>query len=88
MGYIWMPSFAFRASPSEDASVRSGFSLTEAEMLAHLPADHPLRADVEKDVGMRAASDVYADTVGDLLHALTHLPRAASVCRTLFSRPG
>lgn len=70
MGHILMPSFAFRASLSEDSGVRAGFSLTEEEMLAHLPVDHPLRADLEKDVGMRVASDVYADTVGDLLHAL------------------
>lgn len=70
MGHIWMPSFAFRTSLSEDSGVRAGLSLTEAEMLAHLPADHQLRTSLEKDVAMRVASDVYADTVGDLLYAL------------------
>lgn len=70
MGHIWMPSFAFRTSLSEDSGVRAGLALTEEEMLAHLAADHPLRTSLEKDVGMRVASDVYADTVGDLLYAL------------------
>lgn len=65
-----MPSFAFRTSLSEDSGVRAGLALTEAEMLAHLPADHPLRAGLEQDVAMRVASDDYADTVGDLLFAL------------------
>lgn len=65
-----MPSFALRTALSEDAGVRSGFALSEADMLAHLPEDHPLREGLEADVAMRVASDAYADTVGDLLHAL------------------
>ena len=65
-----MPSFAFRASLSEDAGVRAGFALTEVEMLAHLPTDHPLRAGLEEDVAMRVPSDDYADAVGNLLYAL------------------
>jgi len=70
MGHIWMPSFAFRTSLSEDSGIRAGLALTEEEMLAHLAADHPLRTSLEKDVAMRVASDTYADTVGDLLYAL------------------
>ncbi len=70
MGHILMPSFAFRSSLSEDSGVRSGFALSEPEMLAHLPKDNPLRAGLEGDGALRVASDVYADTVGDLLHAL------------------
>jgi len=70
MGHIWMSSFAFRASLSEDSGVRAGLSLTEEQMLSHLPAEHPLRANLEQDFGMRVASGVYADTVGDLLYAL------------------
>ncbi|MBD3574023.1 restriction endonuclease [Brevundimonas diminuta] len=65
-----MPSFAFRTSLSEDSGVRAGLSLTEEEMLAHLAPVHPMRESLEKDVAMRVASDVYADTVGDLLFAL------------------
>ncbi|MBV7518926.1 restriction endonuclease [Ensifer sp. ENS12] len=70
MGHIIMPSFAFRSALSEDAGSRSGFALTEAEMLAHLPKGHHLREGLEGDVAMRVGSDDYADTVGDLLHAL------------------
>lgn len=70
MGHIIMPSLAFRTALSEDAGVRSGFALSEADMLAHLPKDHRLREGLEADVPMRVGSDDYADTVGDLLHAL------------------
>ncbi|WP_052699892.1 restriction endonuclease [Martelella endophytica] len=70
MGHIIMPSFAFRTSLSEDAGVRSGFALNEAEILAHLPKVHSLREGLEGDVAMRVGSDEYADTVGDLLYAL------------------
>ena len=70
MGHIIMPSFAFRTALSEDAGVRSGFALSEADMLAHLPKTHSLREGLEADVAMRVGSDDYADTVGDLLHAL------------------
>jgi len=69
MGHILMPSFAFRAALSEDAGVRSGFALSEADMLAHLPAGHRLREGLEANVAMRVASDDYA-AVGDLLYAL------------------
>lgn len=70
MGHILMPSFAFRTALSEDAGVRSGFALSEADMLAHLPKDHLLREGIEADVVMRVGSEDYADAVGDLLHAL------------------
>ena len=70
MGHIIMPSFAFRTALSEDAGVRSGFALSEADMLAHLPKTHSLREGLEADVAMRVGSDDYADTVGDLLHSL------------------
>lgn len=59
----------FRSSLSEDAGVRSGFALAEAEMLAHLPDDHPLRASLEANAVLRVGADTYADTVGDLLFA-------------------
>ena len=65
-----MPSFAFRTALSEDSGVRSGFALTEAQMLAHLPAEHSLRDGLERDVAMRVSSDTYENTVGDLLFAL------------------
>lgn len=70
MGHIIMPAFAFRTSLSEDAGVRSGFALTEADMLAHLPAENHLREGLETDTVMRVASEDYAETVGDLLHAV------------------
>src|SRR3954464_14555962 len=70
MGHIIMPAFAFRASLSEDAGTRSGFALTEREMLEHLAADHPLRAGLELDNVLRIGSEEYADTVGDLLFQL------------------
>lgn len=70
MGHIIMPAFVFRTALSEDAGVRSGFALTEANMLAHLPAEHHLREGLETAVVMRVASEDYADTVGDLLHAV------------------
>ena len=70
MGHIIMPAFAFRTSLSEDAGVRSGFALTEADMLAHLPAENHLREGLETDAVMRVASEDYAETVGDLLHAV------------------
>jgi restriction system protein len=65
-----MPSFAFRTSLSEDAGVRSGFALNEADLLAHLSADSPLRDGLTRDVAMRVSADDYANTVGDLLFAL------------------
>jgi restriction system protein len=70
MGHIIMPSFAFRTALSEDAGSRSGFALSEADMLAHLPKGHRLREGLEADVPMRVGAEDYADTVGDLLHAL------------------
>ena len=70
MGHINMPAFAFRTALSEDAGIRSGFALTEANILAHLPAEHHLREGLETDTVMRVASEDYADTVGDLLHAV------------------
>ncbi len=70
MGHIFMPSFAFRASLSEDAGVRSGFALNETDMLTHLPTDSPLRAGLTQDVAMRISSEDYANAVGDLLFAL------------------
>ena len=74
MGHIIMPSFAFRSALSEDSGVRSGFALTEADMLAHLPTNHHLRAGLEGDVAMRVGSEDYAETVGDLLFALGATP--------------
>ena len=65
-----MPAFAFRVSLSEDAGVRSGFALTEAEMLGHMPHGHPLRSKLEGDLAPRIGSEDYADAVGDLLFAL------------------
>ncbi len=70
MGHIFMPSFAFRTALSEDAGVRSGFAMNEADLLAHLPADCPLRDDLVRDVAMRVSAEDYANTVGDLLFAL------------------
>lgn len=70
MGHIVMPSFAFRTSLSEDAGVRSGFALNEADLRAHLSADSPLRDGLTRDVAMRVSADDYANTVGDLLFAL------------------
>ena len=70
MGHIIMPAFAFRTALSEDAGVRSGFALTETNMLAHLPAENPLREGLESDKVLRVQSEDYAETVGDLLHAV------------------
>lgn len=65
-----MPSFAFRTALSEDSGVRSGFALSEADMLAHLPASNPLRAGLTRNELMRVAAPDYEDAVGDLLFAL------------------
>lgn len=70
MGHIIMPSFEFRTALSEDSGVRSGFALTEAEMLAHLPAESPLRDGLTQVVPMRVAAADYADAVGDILYGL------------------
>jgi restriction system protein len=70
MGHILMPSFAFRTALSEDAGVRSGFALNEADLLAHLPANSPLHDGLTRDVAMRVSAEDYAITVGDLLFAL------------------
>ena len=70
MGHIIMPAFAFRTALSEDAGVRSGFALTEANMLALLPAESHLREGLESDTVLRVQSEDYAETVGDLLHAV------------------
>lgn len=65
-----MTSFAFRTALSEDSGSRSGLALSESDLLAHLPAQHPMREGLEQNIMMRVASDTYADTVGDLLFAL------------------
>ena len=70
MGHIIMPAFAFRSALSEDSGVRSGFALSEADMLAHLPADHHLRERMISDEVLRLGSEDYAEAVGDLLFAL------------------
>lgn len=70
MGHILMPSFAFRTALSEDSGIRSGFALTEADMLKHLPAQSPLRNGLTEDVAMRVAAPDYEDAVGDILFAL------------------
>jgi len=70
MGHILAPSFAFCAALSEDAGVRSGFALNEADLLAHLPANSPLHDGLTRDTAMRVSADDYANTVGDLLFAL------------------
>lgn len=70
MGHIIMPAFAFRKALSEDSGVRSGFALSEADMLGHLPADHHLRERLISDEVLRLGSEDYAEAVGDLLFAL------------------
>ncbi len=68
MGHNIMPVFAFRMALSEDAGVRWGFPLTEANTLAHLPAPPPLREGLGSDSVLRVQSEDYAETIGDLLH--------------------
>lgn len=74
MGHIIMPAFAFRSALSEDSSVRSGFALSEADMLAHLPVDHHLRECLVSNEVLRLGSEDYAEAVGDLLFALGAMP--------------
>ena len=70
MGHIIMPAFAFRASLSEDAGSRSGFALTEKDILDHLDPESDIVRQLRSETVLRLSSDVYADTVGDLLFAL------------------
>lgn len=70
MGHIIMPAFAFRASLSEDAGVRSGFALTQQDMFDHLDPDNDITRQLRTDDLLRLPSDGYADAVGDLLFAL------------------
>jgi restriction system protein len=70
MGHIIMPAFAFRASLSEDAGTRSGFALTESELLEHLDPESDIAKQLRYESVLRVSSEIYADTVGDLLFAL------------------
>lgn len=71
MGHINMVTSSFAASLSEDAGERSGFTLTKDDMIAHLEDGNVLKEAMRADQQMlRIASNDYADTVGDLLHAL------------------
>ncbi|KTF67519.1 hypothetical protein ACNFJ7_05550 [Sphingomonas sp. HT-1] len=70
MGHIDMPFLAFRTALSEDSGVRSEFALTVADMLAHLPAESPLRNRLTDDMPMRVGAPGYEDAVGDILFTL------------------
>lgn len=65
MGHIIMPAFAFRASLSEDAGTRSGFALTEKDILDHLDPKSDIARQLRSEAVLRLSSDVYADAVGD-----------------------
>lgn len=70
MGSIYMPAFAFRRSLSEDAGTRSGFALTEDDLLAALGPAHDLMESLRSDKALRVRSEAYADAVGDVLFYL------------------
>lgn len=56
-----MSSFVFCTALSKNAGVRTGFALSEADILAHLLVAYSLRAGLGIDVAMRVGSDDYAD---------------------------
>jgi restriction system protein len=70
MASINMPAFAFRRSLSEDAGTRSGFALTEDDLLAALGPEHELTESLQSDKALRIRSEAYADAVGDVLFHL------------------
>jgi restriction system protein len=71
MGHIIMTASAFAASLSEDAGERSGLALSRQQLVEHLRVDNPFRIALARDDDvLRVGSEEYADTVGDLLHAL------------------
>jgi len=66
-----MPASAFAVALSEDAGERSGLALSRQQLVEHLRDDHSFRTVLARDDELlRVGSDEYADTVGDLLHAL------------------
>lgn len=70
MGHIIMPAFAFRASLSEDAGARSGFALTDEDLMEHLDPESEVGRQLSGEAFLRLSSDAYAEAVGDLLFAL------------------
>jgi restriction system protein len=71
MGHIIMPASTFAVELSEDAGERSGLALSRQQLVEHLREDHPFRIALTRDDDLlRVGSEDYADTVGDLLHAL------------------
>jgi restriction system protein len=65
MGSILMPASAFRRCLSDDAGARSGFALTEADLLSALGAKHPMSGQLGLEDVLRIRAEAYADTVGD-----------------------
>ncbi|MBU0723342.1 MAG: restriction endonuclease [Alphaproteobacteria bacterium] len=70
MGHIIMPAFAFRASLSEDAGARSGFTLTDNDLFNHLDPESDIARQLRSKALLRLPANAYADAVGDLLFAL------------------
>ncbi|WP_085340731.1 restriction endonuclease [Aquidulcibacter paucihalophilus] len=70
MGHIIMPAFSFRAALSEDVGTRSGFALTEFDLLSHLDRESDIAKQLSCEGVLRLSSEIYADTVGDLLFTL------------------
>jgi restriction system protein len=91
MGHIIMPASAFAVALSEDAGERSGFALSAKQLVRHLREEHPFRASLADDDQMlRIGSDVYEDTVGDLMYALgaANQPGMPTLARRLMERLG
>ena len=65
-----MTSAAFIKTASEDAGTRSGFTLSQADILEHLGTDHPFVERLTSEEVLRLAATDYGDAVGDLLYAL------------------
>lgn len=91
MGHIIMPASSFVRSLSEDAGERSGFALTREQVIDHLPSTSPLKAAAEQENRpVRMASELYADTVGDMLYALgaAEQPGMPTITERLVTRLG
>lgn len=86
-----MPTSSFAAALSEEAGERSGFALNINDLVEHLSEGNAFKtALVAEDELLRIASDDYADTVGDLLHALgaTEQPGMPTLSQRLIRRMG
>jgi len=66
-----MPGFSFASNLSEDAGERSGFALSEVDILNHLQDQSPVRKAIEQPNSLhRIRADAYAEAVANLLYFL------------------